>query len=52
MGQCLAKHAQVKALLEIREVAKSDSLFILPDEIVLVLNDIDNQKPINITRKT
>ena len=36
--------AQVQALLEINEVAKSDSLFVLPPEVQSLLTAIDQKK--------
>ena len=41
----------MNALLEIREVSKSDSLFILPDDIKAVLDNIDNKTEIIFDRK-
>ena len=44
--------SKVEAFKMVREVAKSDSLFILPDEIQEVLKNIDAKKPVDFSRKS
>jgi hypothetical protein len=36
----------------VQEVANSDSLFTLPDEIETALRNIDAKQPVEFTRKT
>ena len=43
--------AQVETFLQLRKVASSDSLFLVPDEIQLVLNAIDNGEGFTFDRK-
>jgi hypothetical protein len=43
--------AQVEAFKIVQEVANSDSLFVLPEGIQQVLQDIDSKKSITFVRK-